>query len=152
MRTYVTWTLVAAGAAVLIGSGTFRRAGGAAESPSEVGRYQTAVAGSRSGIQRRGFGFRLDTKTGKAWHVMVLYDGNTEGWTEIRETEGAAPEAGAAAGRYQISADLISDKSGTEAASAVRIDTVTGRTWFARALPPPVQWLPLKDPTPPPGR
>jgi len=115
------------------------------EKSAEIGRYQTDAAGSRTGPQRLGYGFRLDTMTGKAWRIMVLYDGYTEGWVEILEPEGAAAAPGSEIGRYRLAADLVSSKIGQESASAVRMDTVTGKAWYLQAQPLPMRWVSIQE-------
>jgi hypothetical protein len=123
-----------------------------AESPvlgSDPGRYRIAVVGSR-GPQRFGTAFRIDTATGRAWRAIVRQDLN-EGWAEILETEGKGPAAGESPGRYDLSADLISDKLGQEAGIAGRIDTRTGRSWFLQPLPDAPRWIPIEDAPKGPG-
>lgn len=107
------------------------------------GRYEVAVIGSR-GPQRFGTAFRLDTKTGKGWRVIVRLD-LVEKWIEIGETEGKGPTPGGEAGRFQLAADLISDRLGQETAIAARIDTRTGKGWFLRPLSDPPTWIPLEE-------
>ena len=144
MKTLCTVVSCAALAAVALLLASGRAASSLADPPPPLGRFQAEMVGSR-GPQRFSMSFLLDTMSGKAWQARLML-GQMDGWNEILEPEGKAPEAGTEAGRYRISADLISDRIGQDTAVAVRIDTRTGWVWSLRPYPAPATWVRMPEP------
>jgi len=111
----------------------------------QVGRYQTAVFGSQRRLQS--MTFVLDTTTGQTWATQV--GEAAEGWNEVAEEEGKAPETSATIGRYRIETAYTGNEGGFERAATARIDTVTGRLWHIPFTARPMRWVQIRDPSAP---
>jgi len=105
--------------------------------PTQIGRYQTVVEGSRTRLFS--VAFRFDTMTGKTWKSHLLGQ-KAEGWVDVKEKDGETPQETSQIGTYQFSAAYLSDTRGQELAAVTRVDTRTGKTWYIRIEPPHWQW------------
>jgi len=110
--------------------------------PTQVGRYQTVVEGSRTRLFA--VSFRLDTTNGKTWRGHIQGQ-QADAWVEVKEKDGEAPQETSQVGTYQFSAAYLSDTRGQELAAVIRVDTRTGKSWFMRVEPPQWQWVTIAE-------
>lgn len=137
----VGWVLAASLVVFLAGAILFEQSPTLAKA-ADLGRYQTAVEGSRTRLFAAAF--RLDTLTGKAWKSLVQGQKADE-WAEIEEGEGSAPDGAGEIGKYQFSTTYLADAKGQELAAIVRVDTTTGKVWHVRIDPPRWRWVEILD-------
>ena len=104
-----------------------------------VGRFQTALFGGHRRLH--GLTYLMDSTTGRTW-VMTVEE-QAQGWTEVTDEEGKAPEGSSTIGRYRIEAEYTGSPDGSERSVTVRLDTVTGRVWHIPYTSRALRWMPL---------
>lgn len=103
---------------------------------AEAGRYRMRVEGSRTRLSA--IALHVDTATGKTMRSMIQNQ-QAQPWLGIEEQEDEKlPDSGA--GRYEVEMAYVGDNVGQELLGTVRVDTLTGKSWYLQIEPNQRRW------------